>query len=606
MRAPRREFLFIAAAAMTAHAAAADAPPALPGFEPAPVFHEQVRWSRLHNGVRVFIDAPADLPADRPRRLVFYATPNGSTIEQTLGCAAGNGRDWRFDIQHVAAQVRRLRELDQSQGLLFAVVQAPRLSWPAFRSEQEDAGRFINGLVASLAAELHCERVVLTGHSGGGSFFFGWLNSLDALPPLIDRVVLLDSNYAYSDDNRHGDKLLAWLGGDHARRLVVIAYDDREIVYNGRKVVGPDGGTFRASQRMLARFRRDVGFTEETVGPFLHIRSPSGQIEFFIHPNPDNRILHTALVGEMNGLLLGLTVGTDLAGQWGEFGGPRAYSNWIQAEPFVDPAAQPLPLPPDLPEVRLALPERPVDAPTGTAFRDRIVALPLAEREAAAVAEITAGNVPGFLRRLKPVPLEFTDVSATKHSGVCFVTPDYMAVGSNDDLFRLPLTPQAAVTLADAAGGTLLTAKVSDAVWRAAEVRLEPEPLSEDRESVATFWQHHQLIEERFAGKERGLLAAGIKKDVVWTNRLHDPPHKVALYGWHHPDGRPIQPLYVGHWDRYVDYSHGLRLLHADMLVDGRPARVADVLRDAILCRLLSDEGPIDVAALRRAADWAR
>ena len=578
----------------------------LPGFEPFPPFHEQIRWSRLDAGVRLFIDAPADPLPDRPRRLVLYATPNGSTLEQTLGCKAATGRDWRFDIQHVAAQIRHLRELDQTQDILLAVVEAPRLSWPAFRAEHADAGPIIAGLVTSLAEELHCDRVVLTGHSGGGSFTFGYLNAVDALPPLIDRIVLLDSNYGYSDDDRHGDKLLAWLSGNPARRLVVIAYDDREIVYNGKRVVGPDGGTFRASQRMLARFRRDVELTEESIGLFVHTRSASGQVDFFIHPNPDNKILHTALVGDMNGLLHGLTLSTDLAGRWGDFGGPRAYTNRVQSEPFVDPAARPLPLPPDLPVVGLSLPARPSDAATGAAFRDRIAALPLAGREAAVAAEFTSGNIPSFLRQLKPVPLEFTDDSGEMHSGVCYVTPDYLAIGADDDFFRFPLTPQSAVAIADAVGCTLLTARISDAVWRAADLRLEPRPLTEDRESVATFWQHHQVIEEQLVGSVRGLLVGGIKKDIVWTNRLREKPHKVAIYGWHQLDSRPIQPLYVGHWDRYVDYSHGLRLLHAEMLVDGRNARVSDVLQDAGLCGLLSDEGPLDVAGLRRAAEWAR
>ena len=136
--------------------------------------------------------------------------------------------------------------------------------------------------------------------------------------------------------------------------------------------------------------------------------------------------------------------------------------------------------------------------------------------------------------------------------GVCFVTPDYVAVGSDDDFFRLPLSPQSAVTIADAAGCTLLTARVSDAVWRAADLRLEPKPLTEDRESVATFWRHQQLIERQFASTERGQLTAGIKKDIVWTNRLRENPHKVAIYGWHYPDGRPIQSLYVGHRDRHL------------------------------------------------------
>ena len=80
----------------------------------------------------------------------------------------------------------------------------------------------------------------------------------------------------------------------------------------------------------------------------------------------------------------------------------------------------------------------------------------------------------------------------------------------------------------------------------------------------------------------------------------------MAIYGWHYPDGRPIQPLYVGHWDRYVDYSHGVRLLAGAMIVDGRTRKVSDVLKDERLCGLVSNEGPIDVVDVRRAADWQR
>ena len=68
----------------------------------------------------------------------------------------------------------------------------------------------------------------------------------------------------------------------------------------------------------------------------------------------------------------------------------------------------------------------------------------------------------------------------------------------------------------------------------------------------------------------------------------------MAIYGWHHPDGKPIQPLYVGHVDWYVDYSHGIRLISRRMMVDGRPMQVADVLRDKELSPLLSNEGPIE------------
>src|SRR5258706_6310783 len=84
--------------------AVADVQTVLLGFQKAVPFNEQIRWTRLDSGIRVFIDAPLERKAAR-RLLVLYATPNGSTIEQTLGCAPAKDQDWRFDIQHIAAQI---------------------------------------------------------------------------------------------------------------------------------------------------------------------------------------------------------------------------------------------------------------------------------------------------------------------------------------------------------------------------------------------------------------------------------------------------------------------------------------------------------------------
>lgn len=577
----------------------------LPGFQKSEPFDEQVKWSRLDSGVRVFVDAPAMLTA-RPRVLVIFATPNGNTIEQTLGSAAAKEVDWRFDIQHVAAQMRRLREIDKEREIVLAVVLAPKLSWPTFHREQAGANTIVRDLVVSLMKEVSAERVVLTCHSGGGSFIFGYLNSVETLPSSLERIVFLDANYSYSDDEHHGDKLLAWLKGDAIRRLAVIAYDDREITLNGKKVVGLDGGTFRASQRMLTRFRRDVELTEREVSPFQHTSGLNGQIQFFVHPNSDNKILHTALVGEMNGVLHGLTLGTDLESKWGQFGGPRGYTKWIQPLPFVDSTAIRASIPTDAPEIRIAFPPRPADPLTGSRFQQQIAALPPEQREAAILREIISGNVPEFLRRLKPIRVEATDDIGAKHVATYFVMADYLAVGTDDDFVRVPITPATATTIADKFDALLITAKVSGDIFAAAQVKLDPKPLTKDRDAAATFFQHHQIIEEQLRGKPRGLLVTGIKKDVVLTNRLKEKPHKVAIYGWHYLDGRPIQSLYVGHVDWYVDYSHGVRLMSQQIIVDGQSLKVADVLKDSRLCPLLSNEGPIDTAEVRQASGWGR
>lgn len=574
----------------------------LPDFIRTEQFDEQVRSTRLSSGVRVFIDAPVRLQRGK-RRLVIFATPNGNTLEQTLGCAAAKDLDWRFDIQHIAAQVRRQREVTPDEDILLAVVQAPQLSWPAFRQQRPEAGEIVRDLVANLTREFAADHVDLACHSGGGSFVHGWIEAVDAIPDAIERIAFLDANYSYSDE-KHADKLLAWLKGSPSRRLVVIAYDDREITFNGKKVVGPDGGTFRATDRLLAHVRKDSPLTESELGPFRRTTALDGQVQVFVHPNPENKILHTALVGEMNGLLQSLTVGGPREDAWGRFGGPRAYTAWVQSAPFAEAKPPAAVVANDASARSLPLPHRPADAVTGSEFYRQVADLDRVAREAAAVREITRGNIPEFLRRLVPIRVAATDATGQSHSAVYYVTSDYLAVGSDADFFRLPLTPYTGAILAGKLQASLITTKISDDIFAAASRRVPPRPLTENRDALATFFEHQRLIEKQFEGQPPGPLTAGIKKDVVLSNRLREKPHKVAIYGWHQPDAQPIQSLYVGHVDWYLDYSHGVRLMASELLVDGRPMAVAEVLQDPQLHALLCDEGPIDVKDVVKGADW--
>lgn len=212
-----------------------------------------------------------------------------------------------------------------------------------------------------------------------------------------------------------------------------------------------------------------------------------------------------------------------------------------------------------------ALPARPPDAKPASVVLAETAHLPLADREARWVAEILAGNVPAHLRQ--PVRVE------TDGGGGVWVLPDYLALGSDDDWVRLPLTVAAATQIAQALGANLPTREIVDSVWAAADERLEPIPLApwsepstlpdaqrvDRRESVAAFLTHHRLIEAA-RGPIHGRLVAGAKKDLILTQR----EGRVTLYGWHRRDGRPIQPVSSVHGDRYVDYSHGVRLVWAE------------------------------------------
>ncbi|HEY1378725.1 MAG TPA: hypothetical protein VGF55_18140 [Gemmataceae bacterium] len=551
--------------------------PLLPGFHRSPWFGEQVREQWVEGDVRAVVNVAADFDAGRPTRLVVFATPNGNSIEQTLGCGTAPGQDWHFDIQHVAAQVRRYREVAPGTNVVLACIEAEGLSWPAWRKRHADAPARARRVVDWLKALVPTPNVhvTLTGHSGGGSFVFANIDAADAIPAEVESISFLDSNYSYSDESKHGDKLLAWLRGDEKRRLHVVAYDDREITLNGKKVVGPDGGTFRATRRMLDRLRKDIDIAETKAGDFAVYSGLGGRFTAHVHANPKNAILHTTLVGEMNGLLHVLAVGD---ATWGTFGGPRAYTKWVQPAPGIPP--------------------RPAGAPGGAAFMASIAALPREAREEAIAVELCRGNVPDFLRKFQPITVKATDSAGRQHTATYEVMPDYLAVGTDADFVRVPMSPLTAQRIADAFGCVLPTRKVVDDAYRQAAVKLDPVPLTEAREAVETFVRHNGQIERQRAGilppvNRRGLIA-GIKKDVVVTNRLGERPNRVAIYGWHKPDGTPIQPLSIVHVNWYVDYSHGVRLMKRVLVVDGKPRDVRPVLHAADLCGLLSDEGPIN------------
>lgn len=214
-------------------------------------------------------------------------------------------------------------------------------------------------------------------------------------------------------------------------------------------------------------------------------------------------------------------------------------------------------------------------------------------REAQIAEEILDGNFPVFMRKLARIDVSIPDPrseSADSIRASYWVMPDYLMVGSDEDFLRVPMQPQTAQRIADAWGFFLSTAKIADDVYKAAEVKLEPQPLTESREAFATFVHHHQLIEDQRKGRE-GLIA-GIKKDVINTVRLLDSARsdRLALYGWHQLDGQPIQPVYTGHVNHYVDYSHGFRLVAPMIWVANKPMHYSDVLADPILRTILSDE----------------
>ncbi|MEO8174424.1 MAG: hypothetical protein ABI581_15120, partial [Sediminibacterium sp.] len=201
-----------------------------------PLFYKE-RTVRLSNPVNKTIieislpDTITKISTKKKTLLIFFALPNGNSIEWTKGKRLNEGDDWHYDIQHIAAQTLYLRSIMPDRNVIVAYMANELKSWPAWKRARPDGPAEIKRIVDSITgmfAAWHPE-VMLNSHSGGGSFIFGYLDAVDKIPKDITRIGFIDSDYGY-EDSLHTDKLVTWLKSSK-HYLNVLAYNDSVVIY---------------------------------------------------------------------------------------------------------------------------------------------------------------------------------------------------------------------------------------------------------------------------------------------------------------------------------------------------------------------------------------
>jgi len=244
---------------------------------------------------------------------------------------------------------------------------------------------------------------------------------------------------------------------------------------------------------MINYLREPFEFKADTLGSFVRYRAP--QIEMLLHPNPENRILHTEMIGEMNGYMHAMLAGRPGYGsEQSVLKSERAYTQWVEPD-----AVLPFATPPNLPA-------RPAQAMTGSAFITSLARLSREEREVAIRRELFAGNMPSFMRKLRTVEASIVGSDSVRHTIAYEVMPDYLAIGSDEDFVRMPMIPYTAQDFVDAFGFVLPTRKMVNDIWTEATTHLDPRPLTEARESPLTFMQHQRIIEAIYASAASGRM----------------------------------------------------------------------------------------------------
>lgn len=301
--------------------------------EVASIASEKTETLSFEPGVRVVLNSPVSDDGSKPVKLILFALPSGNSIEQTIGRHTNPGDDWHFDIQHIGAQTRWLRERLTDSALVVAYLECEGKSWPNWRRKHDPKDERIVQIVEALRLRFAKRKValVLTGHSGGGSFTFGFLNGVDQIPDDVERIAFLDSNYAYDSAKAHGEKLAAWLTSAQQHYLNVIAYEDHIALLDGKTFVSENGGTWGRSHAMLADLSGKFPFQSGAGPEWERQAALEGRVKFLMRKNPGKAVLHTRLV-EFNGFIHAMLSGTEYENEGYTFFGPRAYEALISRQ----------------------------------------------------------------------------------------------------------------------------------------------------------------------------------------------------------------------------------------------------------------------------------
>lgn len=450
----------------------------IPGFKTSRYFNEQEFVFRFNPDVMIEINAPAvkDFNPKQPVAILLYALPNVNTTDWTKGKQIQEGENWRFGIQHIAAQTRFIRAQKPGFNLVTVYLESKQKAWPVWRKKTPDSGRLLLKMIDEIRSIFSGMEVyvILSGHSGGGSMIFGFIENVNEIPDYVQRIMFLDSNYNWKEED-HADKLIKWLNKSRKNVLSVISYDDKNALYNGKPIVSDTGGTGYRSKMMLELLRGKTSFKwnvkDDTV--MTATTSKNKQVQFLSLKNLERKIFHTVLV-EKNGLVHGTLFATKRENRKYEFWGEPAYKDFIQGV-TVYPHG-------------LKIPLRQKDALGVSEFNEKIKNVSVEERENIIYDEIAVnGNIPISHRIPIVINETLNDANGISHDVEIEVMPDVLSVGIDNDNIKIPMLPKTAQHIADCIGGSIPTRKILDLIHKHNVVKshIKPMTLEETVETVS-------------------------------------------------------------------------------------------------------------------------
>lgn len=283
----------------------------------------------VYDDIKITIDKPIISNKAKRACIIFYALPNGNTTAMTMGKKIQAGDDWHFDIQHIQAQTAFIRASDPHTEYVVCYLENSLKSWPVWKNKHLGYKKIYIQIIDSIyhAYPAKVKSVYLNGHSGGGSFIFGFLDGVENIPAYVKRISFLDSDYGYAIS--FYSKFKKWLRNVKKSCLNVFAYNDSIALYNGKRIVSDTGGTWVRSHLFLNDLKNDFKFNETISDSIVMYKGFRRRIQFFFKPNYNRGIYHTQQV-ELNGFIHSIFCGTRFDSRGYQYYGSRAYTKFIE------------------------------------------------------------------------------------------------------------------------------------------------------------------------------------------------------------------------------------------------------------------------------------
>ncbi len=240
-----------------------------------------------------------------------------------------DGDDWHFDIQHIKAQTKFVRQTDTNTNYIVAYLENDLKAWTNWTAKY--AGQHLTKqVIDTITSVIGIKKagIHLNSHSGGGAFIFDLIKQEQKLSKKIKRLTFIDSDYRY--DSTYTDALVNFLKRSSSSQLTVFAYNDSIALLNGKPFVSPTGGTWYRTKLMVSHLASHIQLNHEQEGQMTTYTSTlKGKINIYLLDNPERAILHTKQV-ELNGFIHSVFVNTRFENKGYTYFGKRAYDELIE------------------------------------------------------------------------------------------------------------------------------------------------------------------------------------------------------------------------------------------------------------------------------------